>query len=66
MVAVAVGGRLAGHLVMSDPLREGAAEMLASLRRQGVARILLATGDRAEVAARGDGQGWPWTAPWPV
>jgi P-type E1-E2 ATPase len=37
---------------MSDPLREGAAEMLASLRRQGVARILLATGDRAEVAAR--------------
>jgi heavy metal translocating P-type ATPase len=52
MVAVAVGGRLAGHLVMSDPLREGAAEMLASLRRQGVARILLATGDRAEVAAR--------------
>ena len=52
MVAVAVDGRLAGHLVMSDPLREGAAEMLASLRRQGVARILLATGDRAEVAAR--------------
>jgi heavy metal translocating P-type ATPase len=52
MVAVAVDGRLAGHLVMSDPLRDGAAEMLASLRRQGVARILLATGDRAEVAAR--------------
>ena len=52
MVAVAFDGRLAGHLVMSDPLREGAAEMLASLRRQGVARILLATGDRAEVAAR--------------
>jgi heavy metal translocating P-type ATPase len=52
MVAVAVEGRLAGHLVMSDPLREGAAEMLSSLRRQGVARILLATGDRAEVAAR--------------
>ena len=52
MVAVAVEGRLAGHLVMSDPLREGAAEMLASLRRQGVARILLATGDRAEVAER--------------
>jgi heavy metal translocating P-type ATPase len=52
MVAVAIDGRLAGHLVMSDPLREGAAEMLASLRRQGVARILLATGDRAEVAER--------------
>jgi heavy metal translocating P-type ATPase len=52
MVAVAVDGRWAGHLVMSDPLREGAAEMLASLRRQGVTRILLATGDRNEVAAR--------------
>jgi P-type E1-E2 ATPase len=37
---------------MSDPLREGAAEMLAGLRRQGVGRILLATGDRAEVARR--------------
>ena len=52
MVAVAVDGRMAGHLVMSDPLREGTAAMLAGLRRQGVARILLATGDRAEVALR--------------
>jgi heavy metal translocating P-type ATPase len=52
MVGVAVDGRMAGHLVMSDPLREGAAEMLARLRRQGVGRILLATGDRAEVAER--------------
>ncbi|MFZ9949214.1 MAG: heavy metal translocating P-type ATPase, partial [Gemmobacter sp.] len=50
MVAVAVDGRMAGHLLMSDPLREGAAEMLADLRRQGVGRILLATGDQAEVA----------------
>lgn len=50
MVAVAVDGRMAGHLVMADPLREGAAEMLAALRRQGVERILLATGDRVEVA----------------
>ncbi|WP_306752316.1 heavy metal translocating P-type ATPase [Paracoccus actinidiae] len=52
MVAVAVDGRMAGHLVMSDPLRDGAAEMLAGLRRQGIERILLATGDRAEVARR--------------
>lgn len=52
MVAVAVDGRMAGHLVMSDPLRDGAAEMLAALRRQGMTRILLATGDRAEVARR--------------
>lgn len=52
LVAVAVDGRMAGHLVMSDPLRAGTAEMLAGLRRQNVTRILLATGDRAEVAAR--------------
>ena len=52
LVAVAVDGHMAGHLVMSDPLREGAAGMLAELRRQGIGRILLATGDRAEVAER--------------
>ena len=52
MVAVGVDGRMAGHLVMMDPLREGSAEMLAGLRRQGIERILLATGDRAEVARR--------------
>ena len=52
MVAVAIEGRMAGHLVMSDPLRDGAAEMLAALRRQGIKRLLLATGDRAEVAER--------------
>jgi cation transport ATPase len=33
IVAVAVDGRLAGHLVMSDPLRDGSAAMLAGLRR---------------------------------
>ena len=52
VVAVAVDGRMAGHLVMSDPLREGARNMLAGLRREGICRILLATGDRAEVARR--------------
>ena len=50
MVAVAVDGRMAGHLVMSDALREDAAGMLQALRAQGIRRILLATGDRAEVA----------------
>jgi heavy metal translocating P-type ATPase len=50
LVAVAVDGRMAGHLVMSDPLREGAGAMLDGLRREGIGRILLATGDRANVA----------------
>lgn len=52
LVAVAVDGRLVGHLVMADPLREDAGIMLNGLRREGIARILLATGDRSEVAAR--------------
>ncbi len=52
LVAVAIDGRMAGHLVMSDPLREGAAAMLDGLRREGIGRILLATGDRVDVAER--------------
>lgn len=52
MVAVAVDGRMAGHLVMSDPLREDAGYMLRGLRGQGIGRILIATGDRMEVARR--------------
>jgi heavy metal translocating P-type ATPase len=50
LVAVAVDGKMAGTLVMSDQLREGVREMLVNLRREGVERILLATGDRADVA----------------
>jgi heavy metal translocating P-type ATPase len=49
-VAVAIDGRLAGHLVMADPLRDGTAALMSGLRRQGVERIVLATGDRVEVA----------------
>ena len=52
LVAVAVDGQMVGHLVMSDPLREGAGAMLDGLRRGGITRILLATGDRVDVAER--------------
>jgi heavy metal translocating P-type ATPase len=52
IVAVAVSGQLAGYIVMADPVREEVGEMLAGLRREGVQRILLATGDRAAVAER--------------
>ncbi|CUH67458.1 Silver exporting P-type ATPase [Thalassovita gelatinovora] len=52
LVAVAVDGHMAGHLVMSDPLRKGTRAMLSGLRREGIGRILMATGDRAEVAER--------------
>ncbi len=52
LVAVAIDGKMVGHLVMADPLRDGTDAMLAGLRREGVQRILLATGDRIEVAER--------------
>ena len=35
VVALAVDGKLAGHLVMADALRSGTAELLAGLRRLG-------------------------------
>lgn len=50
IVAVGVDGKLVGHLVMADALRTGTAELLAGLRRLGIGRILLATGDRRAVA----------------
>lgn len=51
VVAVAIDDAFAGHLLMSDPLRGDAAALIADLRAEGVARLVLATGDRAEIAA---------------
>ena len=48
--AVAVDGKLMGILILSDELRAGTAELLTSLRASGIERIVLATGDRHEVA----------------
>ena len=53
LVAVAVDGRLAGHLVMADALRSGTSELACrAASAQGIGRILLATGDRRAVAER--------------
>jgi len=49
-VAVALDGRLAGLLILSDELREGTEQMLRELRGLGIEHIVLATGDRHEVA----------------
>lgn len=51
-VAVALDGRPAAHIVMADPLREEAADVIRELRRHGITRIVLATGDRLDVAKR--------------
>lgn len=48
--AVAVDGELAGLLILSDELRAGTEQLLRSLRALGIERIVLATGDRHEVA----------------
>ncbi len=50
VVSLAVDGRPMGHIVMADALRSGTADMLSGLRRLGITRILLATGDRRAVA----------------
>ena len=49
-VAVGVDGRLSGVLILADELRAGTEAMLRELRAIGIERIVLATGDRQEVA----------------
>lgn len=55
-VAVSLGGRPLPPLLLEDPLRPEAPAVLAALRAQGVARLVLASGDAAgpvaAVAAR--------------
>ena len=50
LVAVAVDGELAGRIVLADRPRRETADFLAGIRRHGIGRILLATGDRRTVA----------------
>ncbi|MBX6426057.1 MAG: heavy metal translocating P-type ATPase [Variibacter sp.] len=49
-VAVAIDGALAGELMFADRLRAGTERLLRDLRALGIARIVLATGDRRDVA----------------
>jgi len=49
-VCVAVNGAYAGVLCLSDPLRPGVKEALSSLKKAGVVRVALLTGDRRETA----------------
>jgi heavy metal translocating P-type ATPase len=50
VVAVGIDGTLAGEVVLADELRAGTEELLVNLKRLGIERIVLATGDRREVA----------------
>jgi heavy metal translocating P-type ATPase len=49
-VFVAVDGEPAGVLILDDPVRPDAARTIRALRRDGITRIVMVTGDRAEVA----------------
>jgi P-type E1-E2 ATPase len=50
IVAIAIDGEMAGEIVLADELRVGTQALLKSLRKLGIQRIILATGDRREVA----------------
>jgi soluble P-type ATPase len=49
-VFVAVDGRPAGVLLLEDRIRPDARQTLRAVRRGGISRVVLATGDRAEGA----------------
>ena len=49
-VGVAIDGRAAGVIILSDALRAGTEVLLTALHGLGIERIVLATGDRSEVA----------------
>jgi len=50
VLAVAVDGRFAGRIVFADHIRTEAAATLAALRKSGIERIILLTGDQQSVA----------------
>ena len=49
-VAVAVDDQLAGVIVLEDRVRDDAGEMLTALRQAGIRRIVLASGDKLDIA----------------
>ena len=47
---VAIDGEYAGHIVIADALKPDAAQAIAALKKAGVKRTVMLTGDRREVA----------------
>jgi soluble P-type ATPase/iron-sulfur cluster repair protein YtfE (RIC family) len=50
-MVVAVDGEVVAAIVLDDPIRADAARTIRDLRRQGMSRITMVTGDRADVAS---------------
>ena len=51
-VYISVDGVYAGYIVISDTLKEGSARAVSELRKAGVKRISMLTGDRLQTAVR--------------
>ena len=49
VIHVAVDGEYAGHIVISDEVKPDAAEAIRLLKKEGVRRTVMLTGDRREV-----------------
>lgn len=49
IIHVAVDGRYAGHIVINDKIKEDSQEAIASLKKLGVERTVMLTGDRDAV-----------------
>ena len=52
IVHMAVDGAYAGHIVISDVVKPGARDTIAALRRAGVRKTVMLTGDMQKVAAK--------------
>lgn len=49
IIHVAVDGKYAGHIVINDKIKEDSAEAITSLKRLGVEKMVMLTGDREAV-----------------
>ncbi len=52
IVHVAVDGEYAGHIVISDQVKEDSEEAIAALKRQGISKTVMLTGDAKSVGEK--------------
>lgn len=52
IIHVAIEGKYSGHIVIADELKENSAKAMAELRRAGVERLVMLTGDAEPVAKK--------------
>ena len=50
VIHVAIDGQYAGHIIISDQIKKESTEAIVQLRKEGITRIVMLTGDRQEVA----------------